>query len=691
MKEPVGQAGWENTAESWHSGAEQDAAPKADVLIIDVGAQYRMRFYWELAELGIRADMVSYTYDSKNPDEAPVLDVDAIKQNYRAVHITGGGGSVDDGKTPPLPLELLDGSIAVWGNCLGAQLITQAMGGKVGKYDSDGAPLAEYGQRIVTVTKDSQIFDGQQTAAVHMSHGYGILEVPPGFQETSRSGSQVASIESSDGQIVATLFHPEVRDTIGGTEMMRRFLTAAGVEAGHDYDADKALRAELEIQKASIREKLLDGAKIMGFLSGGIDSMVACTIAFEVAKELDRVDSLEFTYVDNGHMRLEDEQAVDYAISQGMPVKKIDASERFFNERVELENTATDQVFTAGPLINESDPEIKRAIQGTVFARIANEIIAEAQAGFGGKVYFIQGSNEADAVSSGRGSSSKIKSHHNIKFMEPLRAAGKLIEPLLNMYKHHIRTLAESYYHMPEDIARRQPFPGPGLGPRIVVNPKGELLPTEPKQQQELNELLADLTNGRIKGFLVRSVAKYVGNKGDTRSLGDGVFLTGPADWKVIDLASSKATDHFADVTRSFYVPDGITYIGGSVTADNRHFTERLRYEEEIKRQLMLETGIDPYVSQHYVASIGVDLDGSRQPSLGLRLFITGDHTDEVRVRRTGKSYETFVDGKAAVAGVNVPELAFVSLLAQLRDRKKYHGKIIYDTTHKPPGSTELE
>ena len=670
---------------------EITATSPADVLVIDVGAQYRRRFYWELAEGGFRSDMISYTFDEDNPGETPQLDVDWITQNYKAVHISGGGGSVDDGKTPPLPTELLDGRIAVWGNCLGAQLITEAMGGKVEEATSDGKTLAEYGQRKVSITDDSVIYPGVSSARVHMSHGYGITAVPEDFRITAMSGDQPASIESADGRVVATLFHPEVRDTIGGNEMMRRFLESAGVEPDPDYSGDVALNEYLMEQERSIAEKLESGARIEGFLSGGVDSMVAAGMVAKVARELDRLDQVRFTYVDNGHMRVEDDNAVDFAISQGIPVTKINAAERFFSEQVELENTETGEVFTAGPLTEEADPEIKRAIHGIVFARIAAEIIAQTEEEFGQEVYFVQGSNESDAVSSGRGSSKKIKSHHNIKFMEPLREAGRLIEPLMGIYKHHVRQAAEDRYGMPEEIASRQPFPGPGFAPRISVNAEGILLPVEHDDQYRLDKLLEEKTDGAVAGTLVRSPAKYVGNKGDGRRVGDGVFLSGLAGWGIVDTASAAVTDAFADVTRTFYAPTPIEYVAGVVTRDNPSFTARLREDEELKRFLMAESDIDKYVSQHYVASLGVDLEGSGFPTLALRLFITGDNLDQIMVRRTGKSYETFVEGKAGIPGVNIPTAGFWNVFNGLQIETKNHGRVVYDTTHKPPGSTELE
>ncbi|HSW37507.1 MAG TPA: gamma-glutamyl-gamma-aminobutyrate hydrolase family protein [Candidatus Saccharimonadales bacterium] len=660
------------------------------VAIVDTGAQMGDVIHWQLVEAGIRPEIIRFTRGTEP------LDVAAIKQKFRAVIFSGSGESVNDEGSPQIPLDLLDGSIPVWGTCFGAQAIAKALGGDVGKVQVEGQDKGEYGATAISVDPKAVIYAGIQKARVLMSHGDTIKSLPNGFKVTGWSGDIIASFESSDGRIVATQYHPEVAETDDGVGMMLRFLKeTTGITPDPEYNLAVALDEYMAVEAAEIAEKLSTGSEIRGFLSGGVDSMVAAREVMRVAQQEGRLNQVRFYYVDNGHTRIEDDSIIDQMLAEGMPVEKIEAAHEFFHSQVMI--TPKDgEPYLAPPLTEVADPELKRLIIGTIFKEISESIIAiaEVQAVSEAPVYFVQGTNASDIVESGGHGGKKIKGHHNIEAMESLRRAGRLIEPLRGLMKYHVRYLAERRYGLPEEFASRQPFPGVGFSPRIIVNLSGELERPEAELQARLDEVIKDQVGDRVRGHIVK--IKSVGQKGDDRSIADAVFLEGDPDWGALDRLSVAITNQFGSVNRVFYAFDTIIDredIGGAVVRDDEEHAGRLREMEEVHRQAMLRTGLDRHLSQHFVGTLPVDLYGLGSPTLALRLFITGDNLKEMVKRRSGENKETFRTGIAAVPGIHVDQAGFNKLVASLKHMLVGAGysSLVYDLTGKPPGTTEWE
>lgn len=667
-------------------GTKEHLVHEPLVAVVDNGAQLVDVIYWNVVELGIPAEIIPFTRGS-DP-----LDIDGIKSHYKAVIYTGSSESVNDEGAPQIPTELLDGSIPSLGICFGGQAIAKALGGKVAKVEVDGQHQGEYGQTEISVEPSSLIYNGLKTTKVLMSHGDSILAPPPGFRVTGRSNQIIASFESPDGRIIGTQYHPEVSETEEGMEIMRRFLTdVAEIAPDPSYTLEVALSEYMEQEEAKIAEILERGEHIVGLVSGGIDSMVAASSVFNVAKRLKRLDQIKFYYVDTGHNRIEDDKIIDLVRTQGWPIEKIDAADEFFHSRVVVKPKQGPE-FLAKALVDEADPAIKRLVIGTIFKHLSDRLIEQVNHGTDKKVWLMQGTNNSDIIESGGRGGNQIKGHHNVEAMDEKRQANELVEPMAGLMKYHVRLLGENRYNLPDWFTAKQPFPGPGISPRIIVNLSGELPSPHPELQARLDSRVDELSNGAIRAHMV--TMKTVGQKGDGRSLADVAFLDGDADWQLLARIARKIPNEFGSLNRVFYVP-GLTLdrqsIKGTVSRDDERFTDELRFMEEIHRETMLRTGMDPYLSQHFVGTFGVDLTGSGKPTLGLRLFITGNNLDAKVKRRTGRSKETFRTGVAAIPGVQVEEKAFSELVSVLQSNLRFHGSLAYDLTSKPPASTEWE
>ena len=484
-------------------------SPGPEVVIVDDGSQLTDVIYWAVVEAGVRAEIVPFTEGSEP------LDFGDIKLKHKAVIFSGSNKSVNEESGQQIPPDWLDSSIPILGICWGAQEIARSLGGQVGKLEVGEVNTGEYGQTSITTDPESVLYRGLANTSVLMSHGDSILQLPEGFRITGQSEKVIASFESPDGRIIGTQFHPEVEETEHGLEMIAAFLKeVASIESDPEYTVLAALNEYMEKQEAEIAEILERGEMIVGFLSGGVDSMTAASAVMKVARELGRVDQVKFYYVDNGHTRIEDDDLIERMQAQGMPVEKIEAAHEFFHTRLEIKLKNKKELQMAGPLVEESDPAIKRAIMGAVFKRIAKRLTSDLSEQTGKRVWLMQGTNNSDIVESGGSGGDQIKDHHNVGAMDDMRKALELFEPLDGLLKSHIRLLAEHRYGLPDEFAFRQPFPGPGFSPRIIVNPRGELDPIDPTLQAQVDRITERIAGRGLRAHVVG--LKTVGQKGDS-------------------------------------------------------------------------------------------------------------------------------------------------------------------------------
>ena len=397
------------------------------VIVLDFGGQYNQLVARRVRECNVYCEIYSYK-----------TDLDKIKaMNPKGIILTGGPNSCYEEGAPTYSEELFKLGIPVLGLCYGAQLMQHVLGGKVEK-----APVREYGKTDVHVNTASALFtDVSEDTVCWMSHFDYISKVAPGFDIcATTSDCPVAAAENSEKKLYAIQFHPEVLHTVEGTKMLSNFVYNVCHCAG-DWKMD----AFVENQIKAIREKVGDG-KVLLALSGGVDSSVlAGLLSRAIGKQLTCV------FVDHGLLRKNEGDEVENVFGKSgtfdLNFVRVNAQERYY-----------------GKLAGVTEPESKRKIIGEEFIRVFEE---EAKK-IGAVDFLAQGTIYPDVVESGLGGESAvIKSHHNVGGLPDYVDFKEIIEPLRDLFKDEVRKVGLEL-GLPEYLVYRQPFPGPGLGIRII-------------------------------------------------------------------------------------------------------------------------------------------------------------------------------------------------------------------------------
>ncbi len=395
-----------------------------EVLVLDFGGQYSQLIARRIRECGVFAELL--------PASAPVERI--LKRRPKALVLSGGPASVHDPGAPAFPEQLIELGVPVLGICYGMQAMAKALGGTV-----EAAESGEFGRTDLTVIGDGGMLLGGLPTEQHcwMSHRDSVTEAPPGFSPIAASpGSPVAALESPGQGLYGIQFHPEVVHTPYGTEVLNRFLREV---AGCEQQWNPA--SVVAEQVKSIRDQVGEGKVICG-LSGGVDSSVAAKLVHEAIGE-----NLTCVFVDHGLMRSnEAEQVVDAFGHFGIPLVHVDAEERFLKR-----------------LAGVTDPETKRKIIGEEFIRVFEEEATRLE----DVDYLVQGTLYSDVIESGGSDhAATIKSHHNVGGL-PEDLDFELVEPLRMLFKDEVRAVGTEL-GLPDRMVWRQPFPGPGLGIRII-------------------------------------------------------------------------------------------------------------------------------------------------------------------------------------------------------------------------------
>jgi len=404
--------------------AEQDPRP---VLVIDLGAQYAQLIARRVRECHVYSEIVSH--------DLPVAEL--VGKRPAGLILSGGPASVYEPGAPSLDPEVLALGLPVLGICYGQQFMTQALAGEV-----RATGLREYGRTELVVDEPGVLLaDLPPTDTVWMSHGDTVVRAPDGFRVTARTASTpIAAMEDRERGLFGVQFHPEVAHTPRGLDVMKRFL----------YDGcgllpDWTPANVIERSVARIRDQVGEG-KVICALSGGVDSSVAALLVHRAVG-----DRLTCVFVDTGLLR------------DGEPEQVEDTFARHF--RVPLVHAKAADRFLA-KLTGVTDPEDKRKAIGEEFIRVFEEAAAPIGARF-----LVQGTLYPDVIESGSRTAARIKSHHNVGGL-PEDMEFELVEPLRDLFKDEVREVGEEL-GLPQEIVRRQPFPGPGLAVRIV----GEVTP----------------------------------------------------------------------------------------------------------------------------------------------------------------------------------------------------------------------
>ena len=496
------------------------------VLVVDYGAQY--------AQLIARRVREAHVYSEIVPHTTPVPEL--LARRPAAIVLSGGPSSVYQPGAPQADPALFRAGVPVFGICYGFQAMAQALGGEVANTGG-----SEFGRTALSVTDPGTLLRGlPPTQQVWMSHGNEVTRAPRGFTVTASSaGAPVAAFEDVASRLAGVQFHPEVLHTEHGQAVLRHFL----------YDIAKVRPQWTEAniideQVAAIRAQVGGKRAICG-LSGGVDSAVAAALVQRAIG-----DQLTCVFVDHGLLRVGEAEQVERAFvaATGVRLKVVDAAGQFLDA-----------------LAGVVDPEEKRKIIGREFIRAFEQAAREVVVAAGGSVEFlVQGTLYPDVVESGGGSgAANIKSHHNVGGLPPDLQFG-LIEPLRALFKDEVRRVGEQL-GLPAEIVWRQPFPGPGLGIRIVGEVTAHRLDllrrADAIARAELTAAGLDRDIWQCPVVLLADV-RSVGVQGDGRTYGHPVVLRPvssedamTADWTrvpydVLERISTRITNEVREVNR---------------------------------------------------------------------------------------------------------------------------------------------
>ena len=496
------------------------------VIVLDFGGQYNQLIARRVRECNVYCEVHPYT-----------LSLDKIREmNPKGIIFTGGPNSVYGEDSPRCPKEIFEMGIPILGICYGSQLMSYMLGGSV-----KTAPVSEYGKTELLVDKkDSSIFKNvSEKTIVWMSHTDYISKAAPGFEISAHTADcPVATAENAETKLYAIQFHPEVLHSVEGKTMLSNFVLGVCGCAG-DWKMD----AFVEHTIKEIREKVGDG-KVLLALSGGVDSSVAAgLLSRAIGKQLTCV------FVDHGLLRKDEGDEVEGVFGPNgqfdLNFIRVNAQQRYYDK-----------------LKGVTEPEQKRKIIGEEFIRVFEE---EAKK-IGAVDYLVQGTIYPDVIESGLGKSAVIKSHHNVGGLPSVVDFKEIIEPLRLLFKDEVRR-AGLELGIPEYLVYRQPFPGPGLGIRII----GEVTEEKVKIVQEADAIYreeiakAGIDKGLGQYFAALTNMRSVGVMGDERTYDYAValravntvdFMTAEAaeiPFAVLQSVMSRIINEVRGVNRVFY------------------------------------------------------------------------------------------------------------------------------------------
>ncbi|MBN1130803.1 MAG: glutamine-hydrolyzing GMP synthase [Chitinispirillaceae bacterium] len=598
--------------------------PTDTIAVIDFGGQYAHLIANRIRRLGVYSEIAQ-------PDAAP-----ASLKKHKGIILSGGPASVLETGCPMIAAGVLTLGIPLLGLCYGHQLIALKLGGSVVK-----GRTREYGRASLRVIDDSDILRGlKRVEQVWMSHGDTVRTLPRHFRVLgSTDDCAAAAVGDPKRSIFGLQFHPEVTDTPNGMKILDNFLAICGCK--REWNARN--HAEAVIKDA--RDNC-GGRKVFLLVSGGVDSSVAFALLTK-ALGPDRVTGL---HIDNGLMRYrESEEILDYLSENGF-------------DNLLIEN-ASDEFLNA--LAGVADPEEKRVRIGNTFISVKDRVFQRL--GLNPDEWVLaQGTIYPDTIESGgTRHAARIKTHHNrVDIILDLIAKGQVIEPLSQFYKDEVREIGRSL-GLPDKLLRRHPFPGPGLGVRVLCS-DGSTAPIAHADARRCREI-TDESGYRSVILPLRSV----GVQGDGRTYAHPALVTGDLDWGRLDRLSTRITNTLKAINRVVY---------GLKVGDVPHYTLVRAFVS--RERLDKLRAFDRIVTEALYAS--KDYDNVWQMPVILLPLVNGRGEESV-VLRPVVSQEAMTAGFAPIHKRTLDMIVANSL------NVKGIGDIFFDITHKPPGTIEWE
>lgn len=656
------------------------------IAILDAGAQYGKVIDRRVRELRVLSEIV--------PLGTPVTKLKS--DGYTGIIISGGPGSANAADAPAYDDNLFSCGLPVLGICYGMQMLNHHFRGTVETKDQ-----REDGQEEIEVETDCPLFAGmERKQRVLLTHGDSVDKVADGFRIIARSGALCAGIACESRQLYGMQFHPEVDLSDNGMAMLRNFLfKVCGCQGQFTPDS----REQQCVQY--IRNKIGD-AMVLCLVSGGVDSTVCCAL---LAKALGP-EKVVAAHIDNGFMRLKESAMVGESLqSLGVKLRVYDCEADFLGGTTVINDKKRGTSYTTKPLRETTAPEEKRRIIGDTFMHVSERITKELGLD-PDKTFLAQGTLRPDLIESASSlvstQADAIKTHHNdTDLVRELRDKGRVIEPLMDYHKDEVRELGMSL-GLPRELVMRQPFPGPGLGVRLICTSE----PFVGKDYQSTNVEVQDIVameaipaeRASFKDRVARAYAgdisrlhksglcatllpfKTVGVQGDGRTYSYPCVLSSerPPNWSLLIEFARLIPKVCHNVNRVCYAFGGLArgpYTCITPTFPGREALDQLRAADAVVNKALIEHDLTVKLSQVPVVSFPVEFSDSStattKRSIAIRTFVTND----------------FMTGVPATPGTDLMPLAVLEKMVKGIGEVEGISRVVYDLTSKPPGTTEWE